>query len=228
MRELPPNLHLLPVDELDPIESYLDDEMSSLDRRRFELRVATDPELATELELARSVRTGLRSLPRMACPEPISQAALDYARRHPPWRERWHQAIATFLSPLPASPWRRLAPALSTLAVLTLAVVASIRWIDGPGPTRVEAMAPSRPARPVTAIGTTGSNPLGASPSSATSEPALGHVAPVTPDAAAGHVSPEELAQAERDVKLALAYLGRFGRTATVSVQQLATREDVP
>ena len=37
-------------------------------------------------------------------------------------------------------------------------------------------------------------------------------------------IGPEDVAQAERDVKLALAYLGRLGRTASSSVAHLTER----
>lgn len=61
----------------DPVEAYLDGDLDLPSRRRFEARLADDPELAAELDLARRVRSGLRALPRHRCPEGVSRAALE-------------------------------------------------------------------------------------------------------------------------------------------------------
>ncbi len=55
--------------------AYLDDELDARDRATFESRLASEPDLARELEAMRAVVSGLRALPQVA-PSPVVEIAL--------------------------------------------------------------------------------------------------------------------------------------------------------
>src|SRR5690606_28536862 len=55
--------------------AYLDDELDARERASFERRLASEPDLARELDAMRAVVTGLRALPQVA-PSPVVEIAL--------------------------------------------------------------------------------------------------------------------------------------------------------
>ncbi|MCG8463096.1 MAG: hypothetical protein MI919_42985 [Holophagales bacterium] len=226
MPELPDPLqhHEARLDHDLRIEAYLDGELPDTDRRQLEARLETDPTFARELELARRIRTELRALPFESCPPSVLESldnrllASERDGRAAAWR-RWPKAALELLrrpglKPPQLKPLLQR-PALSTLAALSLAALLTIGLLQQGDSLH------DPPTHRSLSVPATGSDslPLG---------PGVSPAPPTASDATAnGGWSAAEVARAEHDVKLALAYLGRFGRTATESVRQLTPMEQM-
>lgn len=117
---MPPNAWLD-----DRIEAYLDGALSASERQAVEAALGQDPladaDWQAELQLARQIRDGLRTLPAPACPPHVAQAVLAQAAREaaPPWLARFHAWMQRQLTAL----WQ---PALAMTMVLLLVVSASL------------------------------------------------------------------------------------------------------
>lgn len=191
--------HDTDLDEL--LEAYLDGDLSDVDAQRMARRLERDPDARRRLAAAERVRSGLRSLPRQSCPPRIENEVLAYARRQEarPWNR-----LAEWLHRLISAPDLRAAPWQGALvgAALLLVLAVGLRSTD---------------------LGSLDSPTL-RSPSGTLTGPAAGSTAGPSVTAATGDLSPQEVAAAEQDVKLALAYLGKLGRTASGSVRDLSLR----
>ena len=171
-------------DPFDLIEPYLDDELSTRDRRLVDERLRQDPELVQALDLARRIQVGLREMPAQACPPQVTNKVLSHTER------TWQHRLRTSLDSFGLRPTRLVAG----FALLVIALVSHQILLDHEPPT----------------------------------DPGHTSVMPV----AVQEPTPQEVAQAEEDVKLALAYLGKLGRTAGNSVMRMtrdqATRVGSP
>lgn len=176
------------------LEAYIDDDLSADDRRALERRLADEPELAGRLQLARQVQEGLRGLPLKSCPPEVVQRVWERVERPGPiarLRAELRRALGGW-SPARHPAWLGMALGLA----LTVAV---IRPWDGLSTPSMSGSANSgievpidRAAAYATATGSRSSPP-----------------------------TPQDVAAAEEEVKLALAYLGKLGRTAGSSVRRL-------
>ena len=201
-------------DPFDLLEAYVDGELNGEDRRFVEQSLATTPGLAAELALARRVQSGLRTMPKQRCPEAVSRRVLNQIAsetreassitdepKRPPrsavstlggWVTDWRAAFAAF-GQRPA----RLAAGLALIA---------IAWISHHTLVGLSGMSPSTPA--LTVADSHGLN-------------AERDIIPSPSDGLVDTPSAQEVARAEQEVKLALAYLGKLGRTAGKSVVQI-------
>ena len=201
------------TDPFDLLEAYVDGELNEEDSRFLEHHLATNSELADELALTRRVQLGLRALPKQRCPEAVSQRVwsqtldpepADVPSRHPntgrrpslldQWASAWRAAFAALE--------QRPARLVAGFALVAIALVSHHAWVDlfdlsAPGPVVSSHPGPGTPNVVHSISEIEPSNPDGSAPSA------------------------QEVARAEQEVKLALAYLGKLGRTAGKSVVQI-------
>jgi anti-sigma factor RsiW len=121
------------------IDEYLDQELDGAEAARLELHAGLCPACAEELALARRVQQGLRSLPALACPEPVRAAVLDRARRETAQRRRAGTGILGLCRSAAAGLRRRAAllrPAPALAALLLAALLGA--WIaERPAPPEI-------------------------------------------------------------------------------------------
>ena len=206
----------------DLIESYLDDELSEIERRRVERRAQEDQNFAAELELARRIRGGLRAM-RLQCPPEVTSAALarisDEEDRQALRRQRWWSWLRLpMIEPGQFGAWRPGAATLgAALALVFLFTVGPASELMAPPAASVSTMA-------VSTIDVHSSEATAKTPVSAGSV-SSGSVSSEPVPTGVSELSPDEVEAARREVELAFAYLGRLGRTAEVSVRRLATEK---
>ena len=199
------------IDEL--LEAYLDDELSPEEHLQVSRHLEQDPEAAAKLAMARRIQQGLRSLPKQTCPKPLTERVIAYAEsdeeaRRNAWtvkfQERWRRV------------WRPLADLGSGPAWLGGAVAAALTLVMA---VAVHQQGPNSWSHPAswTSDSVAHSTSLSTTPET-TVDPSPGI------DSLPEGLSPQEVAAAEQEVKLALAYLGKLGRTAGGSVKQLSLR----
>lgn len=151
------------------LEPYLDDVLDPGDRARVERHLDHCGACAAQLQLARDVRRGLRTLARARCPERISAAAIGHARR----TASTASTVVRPPKPTPLGRWRLPVGRHAWQPMVALAAATAL------------------------AIGLSWQPKLSIAPT----------VDPID----------SEVAQAEADIKLALAYLGRMGeQTGTI------------
>ena len=83
------------------IEAYIDGELTPVEQGRLEAHVATCAACPAELEDARQLVGALRALPRVTCPDAVSQALQD--RIHRTRQDRWRTAAKRWYKPLAAA-----------------------------------------------------------------------------------------------------------------------------
>ncbi len=209
-------------DPFDLLEAYVDDELSGEDRRFVERSLATAPGLAAELALARRIQAGLRSMPKQSCPESVSRRVSDQvlgkleAPRAPgagPPKNKPHHPTRLGNGPFGGSSdgwtagWRAAFVALGRHPARLAAGLALIAtaWISHSALVDVHPISPPSALSRSDHLATSAAHETASSPSE-------------SPDQAP---SAQEVARAEQEVKLALAYLGKLGRTAGKSVVQI-------
>ncbi len=186
------------IDEL--LEAFVDDELSAAERSLVDVHLATCAHCASQLSLAQRVRGSLRELPAQAFPPSLlptdvkTDAGDVRARRGERSREDTRRSVVSLRG---WRPWR------------------SKRHAGGSPNGRRGGRLSGKPS----------GKPSGSPPAWAATAIAAGLVAvlaaglflrPATP------VPSHDVAQAEAEVKLALAYLGRIGeRTGSIVAQDV-------
>lgn len=192
-------------ESLDP---YLDGDLSAHEAAGLEAHLSRCPACRDELDLARELATALRAgIPLLACPPRVTAEVLRVAReevasgaaRGEAGERRQRRAGSDLGGRLRR--WLggggRLRPALLGAALALLLVAPPLLY---------RALVPGgSPAH--------GAGPAGAVPMAATGRgPASGVAIPET-------LSPEELARADREARLVLAYVAAIGRDASRSLR---------
>ena len=193
----------------DLIESYLDGDLSEIESRRVERRAQEDKDFAAELELARRIQGGLRSM-RLSCPPEVTNDAWARIRAQEGQQSRrkrwWSWLRVPRIEPGPFGAWR---PAAATLgAALALVFFFAVDPANEP-------LTPPATSIATMAVSTPDISAPEAGPKAGASATSVA--------AAQQDLSPAEVEAARREVELAFAYLGRLGRTAEASVRRLAT-----
>jgi anti-sigma factor RsiW len=188
------------------LEPFIDGELAAAQRQAVERHLAGCAGCAASLAEARELAGALRALPELACPPAVTAAVLAHARADVASAggagagNRRMAGAATLPFPGP----RRTAPRAEQ----------SARTLPPPSATfrgwRAAAAAALLVAAGASALLLVEGNGLRNSPASSTAASAGQPAPPLTP---------EELARAEIEVKLALAYLTEVGRDAGTTVR---------
>ncbi len=101
------------------LEAYLDGELPSAERRRFEQHLRERPAWEDALARARRLRTELRALPAPACPPHVTRAVLARTRSRPDRAPRSRRAHRR------GRPWRSALAAAALFAAVALAPLVS-------------------------------------------------------------------------------------------------------
>ena len=175
----------VPCERVDEwLEPYIDGELDPWKERLVEKHIQACAECAAEAGLARRVRSGLRGLPSQTCPDRVVDTVLQETGLQKTGLQKAPQQKAPPAAPVSIRSLRPVhwwRPALALAAMLFLAVSL---------PRLVDTLS-------------TDPHPAPSAPSN--SLPELAATPSLTPE-----LPPDEVARAEAEVKLALAYLGRF------------------
>jgi len=113
----------------DRIDAYLADELGDIDRGALESHLASCPNCAAELTLARRLDAGLGALPLEACPPSVTAAVFAHAKANPhPARRTWWTLA-----------WRpALAGAVAAILLLVTGYIGNNGKVSAPQFTRAE------------------------------------------------------------------------------------------
>jgi anti-sigma factor RsiW len=108
------------------LEPYLDGELSAMRLSQLESHLDACADCRVELESARSIQQGLRTLPHRSCPEDVIEnvlARVESDSRRSVWSRTRDLLSASMASPTPRAWWR---PAVASAAVAVMIVVISL------------------------------------------------------------------------------------------------------
>lgn len=185
----------------DRIDPYLDEDLAPAQTRELEAHLADCPDCRTELGSARRLRVAMREgLPMLSCPPEVSAEVLRIAREEAgptlPLRRRFPRPLR---GPGPARDTRgprfldRLRTFFGAGALRPALAVAAVLLLLVAAPFLYRSVVGPEPGPQGPEMVTTGDEPT---------------------------YSPEEIARAEEEARLVLAYVASVGRDAGRAVQQ--------